>query len=1109
MAERNEQGLTRRGKDPELVVYRASAGSGKTFTLAVEYIKLLVENPQAYRNILAVTFTNKATAEMKERILSQLFGIGEGLRDSDSYLEEVRKKTGLAEEEIRKRAREALDLIIHDYNRFRVETIDTFSVSVMRNLAKELGVGTNLNIELNSEDALSEAVDSMVEGLQDGVDVLDWLSEYIMDRIEEDRNWRVFDDIKAFGSQIFNETFVEHGTGLQEQLKDPQCVVHYKNTLYALRKKLREELKAKAERFTKSMADNQIGTEDLNKKSKCPALSYFNNLGKEEFEKIKWTASCSEWSQKPELWAQGSSPKRELVTQLAERVYAPMMKEAERERRLLITCRLTLKHVNDLRLLARIGEEMERENKRKNRFLLSNINELLHKFVKDSDTPFVFEKLGTTISNVMMDEFQDTSRLQWQNFRPLIVEGLAQGKDSLIVGDVKQSIYRWRNGDWNILNTELRGRFDRFHIDSQTLATNRRSAPMVTAFNNALFPQVEEVLDYKHEAERGVRSETLEHAYEDVRQESLEQGERGFVRVSFVPENKRGEEKTYEPRVLRGLVKQVEELKAAGIEEKDMAILVRKGKHIKMIADYFSRETEFKLVSDEAFQLEASAAIGIIVDTLRCMTLPCLTAEDADENEKEEAKVLLAPLAVAYEQEVRKRGTELNTILLASVDEIMDRYLPEAFAKHIEELKVMPLYELVERLYNIFSLTEIAEQDGYVCAFLDGVAEYCETHSPELSNFVNYWDETLHKKTLPIGEAEGIRILTIHKAKGLEFHTVMVPFCEWKLEVETHSHKIWCKPKEKPFSDLELLPIIYGDAMALTIYKDDYYEEKLQLWVDNLNLLYVALTRAKENLFVWSKWNESFNEKKGEARLEGINDVSKLLMECLARLCPEEVRMRTDEDDEVTMYEKGRLAVKQTRKEEKEERNKLLTKPRALPLRLSTTEKAFEFRQSNRSEEFIAGESERENQTYIDRGLLLHNLFSSLRTRDDIPAAVKRLCIEGLIESKAEEKEILRLATRAMDRLEHKEWFNGTWRLFNECSIIFMEDGKAQTRRPDRVMVKEGEAVVLDYKFGKKHAEYHRQVKEYMQLMTSMGYRNAKGYLWYVFDNDVEEVRNG
>ncbi len=1122
-------------KAPELVVYRASAGSGKTFTLAVEYIALLMENPDAFRNILAVTFTNKATAEMKERILSQLYGISEGLTDSDDYLAAIRNKTNLSEAEIREQAGKALNHIIHDYSRFYVETLDTFSVSVMRNLAKELNVGTNMNIELKSDDVLSETVDTMIEGLSQGTDILNWLTNYIMESIEDDKSWKkVFKNIKKFGGQIFNEQFVEKGDKLREQLQDPVNITKYKTKLKELVGKSEEIMLACADEFSQTVAINDL-TNDLTLKSKNPVVSYFNKLLKKDYKGIKNLKKVVEYRDDVSLWVHNGSKRPAFVNGLVKEKLKGLLTDAEEQRRLNLSCRLSLEHINELRLLAEIGDQMERLNQMNNRYLLAEVNKLLRGMIQGSDTPFVFEKIGTTFSNIMMDEFQDTSRVQWNNFSPLINEGLANGNSSLIVGDVKQSIYRWRNSDWSLLNNieddkNIKGMRSTIHLE-----TNFRSEKEIVEFNNEFFEAARDNLAERCDV-MGIDKATITTAYDDVRQERKKTTERGYVKVTFINPPQKGdsqredsqeeEDEAYEETTIRMLAEQVSELmEKKNVAPKDMAILVRKKKHIKKIADYFSKEKGIKLVSDEAFRLDASVAVNIIVNALRCLSVPNLW------NKK--GKALLAPLAIDYLHPTEQKYNDIDEIVRLTAGEILDRHLPESFSAHTDELRQLPLCELVERLYAIFRLDEIPEQEGYLCAFFDAVSDYSSTHPSELADFVAYWDETLFKKTIPVGEVDGIRILTIHKAKGLEYHTVLIPFCDWTLSVENHAddpHKVWCNTgDEDPFNALDLLPINYKKEMETSIYGGDYKGETLQLMVDNLNLLYVAFTRAKENLFVWGKWHEKWNEqmkeketnkpepeekkqerlrKQREEHFQELNNISKLLMETLKKMSAPETT--------TIVYERGTLQEpkqKDEQQDNKPEANILLVKPETHDLKMHPMKGIYTFKQSNRSSAFISGRSEA--QDYIDRGNVLHDLFSRISTADDVRSAAEQLVAEGLITDDKDQTKVRRLtdfALRALGSIEDHHWFDGSWRLFNECTIIYKEEGKIVTRRPDRVMMKDGAVVVLDYKFAQKVKEHGDQVRHYMDLMKRMGHQNVKGYLWY-FDlnnntNELEEVNN-
>lgn len=1077
-------------QDPRLLLYKASAGSGKTFTLAVQYIRQLIEDPFSYRRILAVTFTNKATTEMKERILSQLYGISSALKSSDGYLKEIMKATGKSVEEIREAAGYALRNIIHDYSRFRIETIDSFFQSVMRNLARELELGANMSIELNNGDVLSDAVDSMIEKLDRMSPTLYWLLEYIEERIADDKKWNVSSEIKSFGYNIFDEVYIEKGIKLREKLKDTKFIPQYRKKLQEKRESILETMKGFNEHFQEILNANGLTPADL-KNGARGIGSYFNKIASGKLGNEVRNSTVEKCLESADNWATKTSPYKATIISLANEVLIQVLNDTESARamnnRILNSCDLSLRYLNNLQLLTRIDSEVREQNMNHNRFLLSDTNALLHNIIREGDASFVYEKIGTTIDTVMIDEFQDTSRMQWENFHLLLEESLAQKEGSMIVGDIKQSIYRWRNGDWKILAGLDKDRS--FRLNSKTLDTNWRSEANIIAFNNDIFTSACNVLNDRYKADEGEDCTQLLDAYRDVRQKTSKDTEKGYVKLTFL---KNSEEHPYADTTMEMLAEEVDSLVKRGINVNDIAILVRKNKSIPAIADYFDKNTTYRVVSDEAFRLDASLAVCMLIDGLRYISEP-------------EDRIACARLAVAYQKEILKKDVDYNTVLLNNVEE----YLPAEFRLLQPELVLMPLYELLEKMFVIFRMDIIEEQDAYLCAFYDAVTEYMQSNSSELTSFLTYWVDTLCSKTIPSGEISGIRILSIHKSKGLEYHTVLLPFCDWKMENETYNHLLWCRINEsdsdkEPFGELDLTPVNYSSAMSESYFSDSYKEERLQLWVDNLNLLYVAFTRACKNLIVWCK-----DENK--------DTVSKLIKESIGHL--KEIKMtcnnssadETDEEenDNPVIYEYGEICTEEDKKKS-DSSNRLVAVPEAVNVKIEPLETEIEFKQSNRSADFIRGdEDEEENMRsqYIKQGQLLHTLFASIEKRDDLEAAIERLYFEGVIESAEKAEEIHGIAEKALNQKEVSDWYSGKWTLYNECAIIYNdEDGKMQNRRPDRVMVKGNEVIVVDFKFGKKKPEYTSQVKEYMSLLSEMGYDNIKGYIWYVYSGELENV---
>ena len=1076
-----------------LTVYKASAGSGKTFTLATEYIRLLVENPTSYRNILAVTFTNKATEEMKMRILSQLYGIWKQLPESADYMKVIQEKTGFGEELISERAGIALQNLLHNYNYFRVETIDTFFQSVLRNLARELELTTNLRIGLNDHQIEDIAVDQLIADLNTTDIVLQWIIRYIMESISDDRSWNVISKIKKFGCTIFQDRYKEVSDELSKKMQEPGFFEHYTTQLRELREAALEHMKQIGESFFDELEAEQLTIDDLSGKSRGIA-SFFNKLRRGEFDASIENATVANHLESYEKWCTKTHPKRDYIYTLAQGSLGNILRYAVDERprqwKLYKSADLTLRHLNQLRLLGSIEQKVRQLNADANRFLLSDTQQLLHALIGESDSPFIFEKIGTQLEHVMIDEFQDTSTVQWQNFCVLLAEAMShENTSNLIVGDVKQSIYRWRSGDWRLLN-DIEQQFNSQQIETRALDTNYRSQRNIIQFNNVFFRQAA-TLEYMAQKElNAAEAAQLEKAYADVEQKiPAGKDPLGLVSIRLLPAD------DYQTATLNQIVETIATLRAQGIPQKEIAILVRVNQYIPTIARYFMEQMpEVTIVSDEAFRLDASNAVCLLVQALRLLTHP-------------DDQLTKAAIVKNWHHDVLGEPAEDNRLLLSTVD--LDSGLPEAFRNHREELTAMPLYDLVERLYDIFSLERLSEQSAYVCTFFDQLAAYVSENTADIFAFLNEWDETICKKTIQSDETEGVRILSIHKSKGLEYPYVIIPFCDWQLEKQ-NDNILWCKPAEEPFSDLPIAPVDYSQRQMMgTIYEHDYLQEHLQNTVDNLNLLYVAFTRACKGLYVLGRRNAK-------------NLRSTLIEQCLPLVAKElsDAVIEGMEDDKATLsFTYGTPASPRsdtsriTPHDSVKTNNPFLKPAEPLPVAFSYHESKVSFRQSNRSQAFIEGDDEEKAQRhrYIQAGSVLHEIFSTIRTVNDIPDALRRLQFEGVLYD--EEMTAEHITSMLKKRLENSrvaDWFSPRWTLFNECTILSVENGEVKERRPDRVMTDGQEWIVVDFKFGSPKPDYHDQVREYMDLiqkMESVSSDKIHGYLWYVYSNKIEEVK--
>ena len=1111
--------------EEHLTVYRASAGSGKTFTLAVEYISLLVKDPENYQHILAVTFTNKATQEMKMRILSQLYGIANSLQSSQQYFNKVKEKTNMPDAVIRNNARAALTLLIHRYNNFRILTIDAFFQQVLRNLAHELGQTANLRVDLNNEEITEKAVDQMIESLEKGQPVLQWISTYINNSIEDDNGWNIIGKIKTFGTNIFKDFYKAHEANLKEQLSNADDFKVYETTLRKRRNDIRKTFNSKARSILNEIKNANL---DIPSNYRSGLYKYLTDSAIAPLTNKPLKAGVLKANESPQNWTSSKCAKadKQQIQTLAAEVLSAQLSELiaynNDNWNEFQSIQLTLSHLSELRLLHAIADAVDNLTKDTNRFMLSNTQALLKELIADSDTPFIFERIGARLKHVMIDEFQDTSTIQWQNFQVLLANCMAQElSQNLIVGDIKQSVYRWRQGDWGILNN-IEKSFAHQKIRLETLDYNYRSEKRIIDFNNAFWEQCVANTAKEVAQDDAEKAEIVQKAYEDVAQKTHKTTENGFVKISLYPS------KSMKDAVLEELIETIKELFNNGYGGKNqskIAILVRSKSNIQDIVNALLQSfgNEINIVSDEAFRLDASLSVNIIVSAMHLLTHP----DDV---------LTRGKLVKLYNQEVLKKPLT-DTDLLVSINESnnidtknidkkerrklateqqmakLNSQLPPEYVANRELLLGLPIVDLVDKLFMLFGLDQLEGQSSYICTLYDTLNDFLKDHTADIDDFINEWENSLSSKTIQSDEIEGIRIMTIHKSKGLEFDNVIIPFCNWEMEKKG---TLWCETKNKPapYNKLPLLPIDFSrDKLIGTVFEDDYKEEHFQNIVDNLNLLYVAFTRASKNLFV-------FGLRQGKTTLDNIAKGTppgnrSYAIELALRQVSEQLQGSSlsfpDDIGSEIHFEYGTLVPETHEKEHAVADNPFLIKPDKHIVSIATYPQAATFKQSNKSIEFVKGEDvdPSDRTRYIKIGNVLHQLFSTIYTTADIPTRLNELEQQGIIYN--DEITSAQLRTRIEDAITNpqvQEWFSKRWQLYNECTILeYNKDtNEMEEHRPDRVMTDGKEFVVVDFKFGKEREEYKKQVQQYMEILIRMGHKKVSGYLWYVVKNNVVEV---
>ena len=458
-----------------------------------------------------------------------------------------------------------------------------------------------------------------------------------------------------------------------------------------------------------------------------------------------------------------------------------------------------------------------------------------------------------------------------------------------------------------------------------------------------------------------------------------------------------------------------------------------------------------------------------------------------------------ATLAKLYQQVVVEPGVSDNQLLLSG--QPLSSLLPEEYTANMEALAAMPLFETVEKIYRIFNLSKIKGEEAYICAFYDHLTDYLASSTGKIEGFIDEWNATLSRKTISVGEQDGIRIISIHKSKGLEFDNVIIPFCDWANELG--GNQLWCSPKTEPYNQLPFLAVDYKQELQKTIYADDYNIEKSQNVVDNLNLLYVAFTRAVDNLYVISNRGQSASRR---ARL-----IEQTLPKVVASLEGATLEGEEDKDSKLIFrYGKRYVANAVAENNADSKTENVLKKPsKPVIVEVEEYDTQVEFRQSNKSREFISGDDDTESNGYLKLGCILHNVFSKIRTSDDVDGVLLQLEQDGLLyDEKFNKERIVSLLRKRLTHPKVAEWFATGNILYNECTILYVnpDTGKVEEQRPDRVIMNGDSITVVDFKFGHPRDSYYDQVRGYMQLLSSMGHKNVKGYLWFVYSNEVKEV---
>jgi ATP-dependent helicase/nuclease subunit A len=1067
-------------------ILQASAGSGKTFSLTVHYLTLLFSGETKYREILAVTFTNKATEEMKTRILEVLQGLamGDPSGKINAYRELVLKAhPNLNEVSLKENADIIYRKILHDYSRFSVSTIDGFVQKVIRGFAFELGLDSGYALEMNYDKVKNELAERLDKALDHQPQLLQWIIDLALERINNNTNWNYRRELLDLTSEIFKERyqpFEQAIDALAEVIDLDELFKDYQKATRESIKQFEETLLVLANDGWELFNALDVDPNLLKGKSRSPLFN-LKRVSEGDFSKISILAKLID---DPEQWFQ-----KGLSHELYDELNPTLKKLQEAYENGLADYVLAQgfnKNLYYLRLMQEMAGLLKTYRDESKNLLISDAQNLLKGITDDAgDNPsFIWEKMGGRYKNFLFDEFQDTSSNQWGSFKSLLSNAIASPSmnqvDHLIVGDTKQSIYRWRNGDWNILHQQARMELGAHNVLDDSLEENYRSSENIINFNNRLFKELPELLQQQI-------NNTI--AGQEAQQDLPEWwAEQGFDRV--ITDVYSGSAQKLTPKSLKGGTLKFEVIKndAAGnavnknnysteaigrmlaeikmlLEEKqyqlrDICVLVRKnGEAVATVKALL--ENGIPVISGEALLLANNTAVKLLLNTLNVLAgLPNNTALY-----KANCISLYARLQGRQIETSNYFGLNFKALnQLASV-------LPPDLCMNWQTWMQQPLPELIEKIMQAYGLDRQKAQLPYLFAFRDLCGNFARQGEKGITEFLRYWKEEGERKTLPSSEnADAVQVVTIHKAKGLAFKAVLLPFCTWDINGKPNSI-FWVPSKGTPYHHLQSIPLKYNKDLGNSSVAKPYFEELLFNNMDALNMLYVATTRSKEYLYI------STMGKKADS----ITNIGDLLVKVL------EVDLSSEGSyvlDEVVNTPQDKESTKPTIKLEHYPTSDRLSQ-------------VFDADLKRHDFDLLTG------NTAGRTGSILHDVLAHANKPDELEGVLGSMLAAGVF--KAEELDNLRVQANAVLKNPELQLLlaNSTQRL-TEQTII---DSQGKSYRPDKVLINENGLTIIDYKFTMEQSDKHiEQVTHYRDLLLEMGYENVQTYLFYAVTGKLKEV---
>ena len=1041
-------------------VIRSSAGSGKTYSLVKRFItlSLLSKKNNYYKNILAITFTNAAAYEMKNRVIMAFSNLSEGLKDS--YMDVVSEETGMSVFDIQQKSKLILRDMLHNYSDISICTIDRFVYRIIRTFARDLHISQNFDIEMNEDNIINPSVAMILSKIGEDKNLTNLLVDFSISKSLDGKSWDIENDLNLFSKVLFKEgslVFLEKIKYLK--LKEFDVVKNqinkelllFKSNVTSMGKKACDLIYNKLSNVS-SMSGGAGSTNIINffkQISDCNdsfrsnnGISYLfasqsvqNNINKD-----KWHSGKASDLEKREI----DSIKEEIKI-----IYFKINDFVEKNYKKYYLNKLIYQNIYSLAVLNEIEKQIVDFSLDNNIKHISEFNKLIFEIIKEEPVPFIFERIGSRYHHFLIDEFQDTSILQWHNLVPLLSESLSNGKYNMVIGDGKQAIYRWRNGEveqfLNLPNlsktsnnhsTESKFIFSENYKEN-VLPYNWRSGFKIVEFNNSFFEKTNSLLNTE-----------ISNIYKNHTQIPKKDFS-GFVEVDFFDNKK----KYKEDSMFMMYEKIVNMLNI--YNKKDIAVLVRSHTDISMISNFFE-ERGLDCISAEGLLLQNSSKVNFIINVIKIINDP------SDEISKTHIILFL-----------KNMNNNTHKLQLKSLHDIFVNLKDESFEKissyfgyilDFERLKLFPVYHICEYIINVFKLN--INSDPYVDFFLNFVSKSSLSSFNHLDVFLEKWSKVKDKESIKMSDdVDAVKIMTVHKSKGLEFPVVFVPF-NWDINIKNDN--VWVDLPDKLYGDVNVSLVKVDRRLENTDYVNHYNKEKNKVLLDNYNLLYVAMTRAVSALVIHSFKYSDFSKVNCTGKFFSyyFNDLDK------------------------NKFQSGALF------KEKKYYDKIST-----PINVKSFDSQIDPKLLVKHEAKKLWSLE-DHKDSIDWGDLIHFFLSHLKYEDEIKETLNYFLYEGFFDKNTHDK-VNDYILKLFSNKKVSSFFDRKWDVVTEKDIL-TPDGDSFV--PDRLVIEKGNVKIIDYKTGKKryYKEHAKQILKYQKLLSEISfYNNVESYLLYT---DLVEV---